>query len=190
MLQGWIMRILRLDKTGFPVAWITREEAATLSVKAQVLWSLGDDAFLMRGGYNAMGVQSMLSLPSILACAGDIEKPRLIPALSNRTLFRRDDHFCMYCGNQFADGMLTRDHVMPLSQGGKNCWSNVVAACQRCNNHKGGRTPEEANMALLAVPFTPNIYEFMYLSNRQIIGDQMDYLRARFRGHTRRWQAA
>ena len=45
-------------------------------------------------------------------------------------------------------------------------------------------------MELLAVPFTPNIYEFMYLSNRQIIGDQMEYLRARFRSNTRRWQAA
>ena len=184
------MRVLRLDKTGFPIAWISREEAATLAVKSSILWSLGENALVMHGGYNAQGVQSLLYLPSIMACAGDVEKPRLVPALSNRTLFRRDDHFCMYCGQQFPDALLTRDHVMPLSQGGANRWNNVVAACQRCNNAKGGRTPEQANMSLLAVPFTPNAYEFMYLSNRQIIGDQMEYLRARFKGNARRWQAA
>lgn len=184
------MRVLRLDKTGLPTAWISPEEAVTIAVKGLVLWSLGDDALLMRGGINRHGERSELSLPAIMACAGHIEKPRLVPPLSNRTLFRRDDHFCMYCGNKFGDKELTRDHVNPISQGGRNCWSNLVAACQRCNNHKGGRTPEQAGMELLAIPFTPNIYEFMYLSNRNIIGDQMDYLRARFKGSSRLWQAA
>lgn len=185
------MRVLRLDKTGYPIAWISREEAATLAVKNQILWSLGNNAITMHGGINNLsGRQSILKLPSILACGGDVEQQRNVPALSNRTLFRRDDHFCMYCGQQFPDAMLTRDHVVPLSQGGRNRWSNVVAACQRCNNAKGGRTPEQASMALLAIPFTPNAYEFMYLSNRQIIGDQMEYLRARFKSNMRRWQAA
>lgn len=184
------MRVLRLDKTGLPIAWISPEQAATIAVKGQILWSLGDDALVLHGGINRLGEQSVLSLPSILACSGDVEKPKLVPPLSNRTLFRRDDHYCMYCGNQFGDKQLTRDHVLPLSQGGANSWKNVVAACQRCNNHKGGKTPEQAGMELLAVPFTPNIYEFMYLSNRHIIGDQMEYLRTRFRGSSRLWQAA
>jgi hypothetical protein len=175
---------------GLPVAWISPEEAATATVKGQVIWSLGDDAIVMHGGINRLGEQSVLSLPSILACAGDIEKPRIIPPLSNKTLFRRDDHFCLYCGKQFSDKFLTRDHVMPLSQGGIDRWNNVVASCQRCNNFKGGRTPEQAGLELLAVPFTPNIYEYMYLSNRHIVGDQMDYLRARFKRANRQWQAA
>ncbi len=184
------LRVLRLDKTGVPVCWISKEEACTLIVKDAVVWSLGDDAFTMHGGHNRLGVRSILKLPAIMACDGSIDRPRVIPALSNRTLFRRDEHFCMYCGNQFSDRELTRDHVIPVSQGGQNKWSNVAAACQRCNNHKGGRTPEQANMQLLAVPFTPNLFEFMYLSNRMIIGDQMDYLRARFNSNYRQWQAA
>ena len=183
-------RVLRLDKSGVPVAWVSKEEAATLTVKEQVVWSLGDDAFVMHGGYNRLGERSVLHLPAIMACSGDIERPKLTPALSNRTLFRRDDHFCMYCGDQFNDKSLTRDHVIPVSQGGANKWSNVVAACQRCNNHKGGRTPDQASMELLAIPFTPNVFEFMYLSNRQIISDQMDYLRSRFKNNYRSWQAA
>lgn len=182
------MRVLRLDKTGFPVAWISVEEAVTLAVRDQIIWSLGDNIITMRGGYNCSGLRSIIKLPTILACDGDVEKTKLTPSLTNRTLFRRDDHYCMYCGNKFSDKTLTRDHVIPISQGGANKWNNVVAACQRCNNHKGGRTPEQANMELLAVPFTPNIYEFMYLSNRQIIGDQMEYLKARFKTNNRRWQ--
>ena len=184
------MRILRLNKAGLPVSWVTQEMAATLSVKQQIIWSLGEKNIVLRGGHNIHGQRSALYLPPIIACDGETSRHVLTPSLSNRTLFRRDDHFCMYCGNQFSDNLLTRDHVIPVSMGGANHWQNVVAACQRCNNHKGGRTPEQANMELLAVPFTPNIYEFMYLSNRQIVGDQMEYLRARFRSNTRKWQAA
>ncbi|MDG2035852.1 MAG: HNH endonuclease [Pseudomonadales bacterium] len=184
------MKILRLNKAGLPVCWVTQEEAATLCVKQQVVWSLGDTPVILHGGYNKRGCRSTLSIPSIIACDGDTARHSLTPALSNRTLFRRDDHFCLYCGKQFTDKLLTRDHVVPVSQGGKNHWHNVVAACQRCNNFKGGKTPEQAGMELLAVPFTPNIYEFMYLSNRQIVGDLMEYLRARFRSANRYWQAA
>jgi len=184
------MRVLRLNKSGVPVAWVSQEEAATLAVKQQIIWSLGDNAFTLRGGYNRLGARSVLKLPSIMACSGKSLAQGLTPSLSNKTLFRRDDHFCMYCGDRFSDKLLTRDHVIPVCLGGKDTWSNVVAACQRCNNHKGGRTPEEANMTLLAIPFRPNVFEYMYLSNRQIISDQMGYLRARFKNHCRHWQAA
>ena len=184
------MKILRLNKAGLPVCWVSQQVAATLCVKQQVVWSLGDKPIVLRGGYSKQGCRSVLFVPPIIACDGETARQPLTPALSNRTLFRRDDHFCLYCGKQFTDSYLTRDHVIPISQGGKNNWQNLVAACQRCNNFKGGRTPEQAGMELLAVPFTPNIYEFMYLSNRQIIGDQMEYLRTRFRMNTRKWQAA
>ena len=184
------MKILRLNKAGLPQCWVSKEVAATLCVKQQVIWSLGDKPSILHGGYNKQGYRSLLSIPPIIACEGDNTRQCLIPALSNRTLFRRDDHFCLYCGKQFPYRLLTRDHVIPTSQGGRNHWQNLVAACQRCNSFKGGRTPEQAGMELLAVPFTPNIYEFMYLSNRQIIGDQMEYLQARFRDGNRDWQAA
>lgn len=184
------LRVLRLDKAGVPVAWISKEAAVTLIVKGSVIWSLSDDAFVMHGGYNRFGQRSIITLPAIMACDGDVEERKLVPSLTNRTLFRRDDHFCMYCGDQYNDKQLTRDHVIPVSQGGQNKWNNVVAACQRCNNHKGGRTPEQANMQLLAIPFTPNLFEFMYLSNRLIVSDQMEYLRARFKSNYRQWQAA
>jgi len=72
--------------------------------------------------------------------------------LSNINLFTRDNHYCKYCG---AEENLTRDHVVPLSRGGKDVWENVVTSCTKCNNRKGDRTPEEAGMRLNIVPKPP-----------------------------------
>jgi 5-methylcytosine-specific restriction endonuclease McrA len=100
--------------------------------------------------------------------------------LSNRTLFQRDDHMCMYCGGRFSPRHLSRDHVRPVSLGGRDIWRNVVTACVRCNNYKAGRTPEAAGMELLAVPFTPTHAEYVYLMGRHVLADQMEFLRAHF----------
>jgi len=92
----------------------------------------------------------------------------------------------MYCGQTFTPKQLTRDHIIPRSRGGKDVWTNVATACQRCNHAKGAKTPEEANMPLLAVPFRPNVYERFYLMNRRILADQMAFLEGHF-SHQRNW---
>jgi len=79
-------------------------------------------------------------------------------------------------GSIITKQLLSRDHVRPLSQGGRDHWKNVVTACKRCNNHKADRTPEQANMKLLAIPFVPNYAEYIYLQGRHIIADQMEFL--------------
>ena len=101
---------------------------------------------------------------------------RYTPPLNNQTLFKRDGHLCMYCGNRFNKRELTRDHITPISQGGRDHWKNVISACKRCNHHKGGRTPEQARIELLAIPFVPNYAEYIYLQGRNILADQMDFL--------------
>lgn len=40
---------------------------------------------------------------------------------------------CAYCG---VDSKLTREHVIPVSQGGLNVRSNVIPACTSCNSSK------------------------------------------------------
>ena len=101
-----------------------------------------------------------------------------MPPLNNRTLFKRDANLCLYCGMRFMTRDLTRDHITPVSQGGYDNWNNVATACRRCNNYKGGRTPEQAAMQLIAVPFTPNYAEYIYLKGRRVLADQMQYLLA------------
>ena len=176
-------KILRLNKTGIPVSWLTQEETATLLVKDLVVWSMGSTVFEMRGGINRSGKQSVLRLPSIVACDGKVHENRFNPPLKNRFLFRRDQNICLYCGAQFAQNDLSRDHVQPLSRGGIDVWTNVVTSCRRCNNRKADRSPEQANMELLAIPFVPNQYEFLYLSNHNVLADQMEFLSARFSRH-------
>jgi hypothetical protein len=79
---------------------------------------------------------------------------------------------------RFLTRDLTRDHITPLSQGGLDAWSNVATACRRCNNHKGGCTPEQSGMQLIAVPFSPTYAEYIYLKGRRVLADQMEYLLA------------
>lgn len=181
-------RIMRLTKSGLPIAWLSRESAATLYAREQVLWSLGDSVIRLHGGIGRSGQQSYLDIAPIVACSGDFPADVAVPHLTNAVLFRRDHHRCLYCGAVHAPALLTRDHVVPRVQGGLDQWTNVVTACRGCNQHKGGRTPEQAGMPLLAVPFKPNVFEFMYLANRHIRGDQMEYLRRRFSGQ-RDWAA-
>ena len=173
-------KILRLNKAGTPIDWISREEAATLIVKQQVVWMLGENAFEIRGGINRCGRRSVLSLPSILASDGSVRLSEFVPPLVNAYLFRRDQYLCMYCGGQFKADNLSRDHILPVSRSGTDSWTNVVTACKRCNHRKGNKTPEEAGMELLAVPFVPNRHEFFYLANKNILADQMDFLRTQF----------
>ncbi|TNW08178.1 HNH endonuclease, partial [Xylella fastidiosa] len=100
------------------------------------------------------------------------------PALTNQALFARDDHLCLYCGQQFSRFQLTRDHVIPISKGGLDTWENVVTACFHCNSLKANRTPQQAGMRLLAVPYRPSWIEHLILSNRNILADQMAFLKA------------
>ena len=86
----------------------------------------------------------------------------------------------MYCATRYPTSDLTRDHITPISQGGGDTWTNVVTACRRCNNYKGGRSPEQAGMQLVAVPFTPTYAEYIYLKGRRVLADQMQYLLTHF----------
>jgi 5-methylcytosine-specific restriction endonuclease McrA len=176
-------KILRLNKAGLPVNWLSREETATLMVKDLIVWSLGKTLVEIRGGYNRLGKRAVLRLPTIVACGGKIHKGNFDPPIENKILFRRDKNMCLYCGEKFGVENLSRDHVKPLSKGGEDVWTNVVTSCLRCNNRKADRSPEEVNMKLLAIPFIPNHHEFLYLSNHNVLSDQMEFLSARFSGH-------
>jgi 5-methylcytosine-specific restriction endonuclease McrA len=175
--------ILRLNIAGSPIEWLTWQEATTLYARDLVTWTLGDTIRTVWGGTSRFsGKRSSIALHSIIACAGELHggRPKK-PALSNKILFRRDQNLCMYCGKQFTDRELSCDHIIPTSRGGRNTWVNVVAACRRCNHFKQDRTPEEARMELLALPFEPNPAEYLALMNsRRIRADQMDFLKAQF----------
>ncbi len=169
-----------------PLEWVDYRTAARLYLLDQVAYACGDPLFDLRGGINAATRRrSRLRIHSIISTYGmhnalNKLQDDYVPPLSNRTLFQRDDQICLYCGCHFPSRQLSRDHVRPSSQGGRDHWNNVVTACVRCNNFKAGRTPEAAGMELLAVPFTPTHAEYVYLMGRGVLADQMEFLRAHF----------
>lgn len=75
---------------------------------------------------------------------------------SRTNIFLRDRNICQYCGIKTSRNHLTLDHVLPVVQGGKKCWENIVTACKNCNQKKGGRTPAEAGLRLIRKPSRPN----------------------------------
>ena len=172
--------ILALDVAGQPRRWITYEENCYYVCKGLIAWTLGEYDYTVWGGtQRTTGERSHLLMNTIVAIKGSkpLKKGNQIPALTNRALFRRDKNICAYCGNEFSAAKLTRDHIMPTSRGGKDTWTNVVAACGHCNRHKSNTTPEEAGMQLLYVPYAPNRAEYLILMNRNVLADQMDFLK-------------
>ncbi|MCG2634454.1 MAG: HNH endonuclease [Gammaproteobacteria bacterium] len=169
-----------------PLGWIDYQEAARLHYHGLVAYSFGSRLFRLRGGYSAVtGLRSLVEINSIVATYGHSSLRKqgyrsYTPPLNNPTLFKRDAFACLYCGNPFSRQDLSRDHVTPISRNGQDNWNNVVTACKRCNNHKANRTPEQAGMQLLAIPFTPTHAEYIYLKGRRILADQMEFLMAHF----------
>ncbi len=177
-------QVLRTDVAGMPLEWIDYREAARLYYSEQVAYACGTLLYTVFGGFSALdGRRSSIDVSSIIATRGTSQglafmRDQYVPPLNNRTLFKRDADLCLYCAMRFTTRELTRDHITPLSQGGQDVWNNVATACRRCNNHKGGLTPEQANMQLIAVPFTPTYAEYIYLKGRRVLTDQMQYLLA------------
>ncbi len=73
------------------------------------------------------------------------------PSWSRPGVLARDGRRCGFCGGHAN----TIDHILPRSRGGRNTWTNTVAACGSCNERKADRTPTEAGMALRATPYAP-----------------------------------
>ncbi len=177
-----VHQTLRTDATGMPLEWLNKEQVAKLISLDMVQYTFGSTLTRLHGGINAQtGLQSHIDIPAIIGTKGKNhhfhkQLNDYVPPLNNPTLFRRDQNLCLYCGQVFEPKQLSRDHITPVSQGGKDVWENVVTACKRCNNHKADRTPLQSNMKLLAIPFAPNYAEYIYLQGKHIITDQMQFL--------------
>ncbi len=122
-----------------------------------------------------------LPRPAVIRLVRFIHVPRRFRRqVTNTFLFARDRYRCQYCGRTAAElrprESLTRDHLIPMSRGGTNDWTNVVTACSPCNTRKGNRMPEEIGMHPLAAPVEPH---FVHLSwaVRRLTPTQSKYIK-------------
>ena len=86
---------------------------------------------------------------------------------------------CAYCGLRFPERDLQCEHIFPESRGGAWSWMNLVTACAGCNGRKAARTPEEARMPLVYLPYVPSRFEDFLLAGRNIRADVHEWLAAR-----------
>ena len=183
--------ILTVDSMGYPVGWLTPQEAVAKYASNDVLWELGSQIATFRSGKSKLtGSETIISPSSIIGVKGQVvgRVPENIINLrksSRKILFQRDRHICAYCGDVFGESDLTKDHINPISKGGKDVWMNVVTACRNCNQKKADKLPHEANMELLYAPYSPSRIEVMILRNRRILADQMEFLLERVPKHSR-----
>lgn len=178
-------RVLAVDRAGRPIEWLGLRDTVHYYVLGQVAWTVGDVTAVVRGGVDRRGRHTQLEVHAVIAVRG-ADAERLyghVPALTNNALFARDGYRCMYCGERYAKGYLSRDHVVPKALGGPDTWENCLTACLVCNNHKADRTPEQAGMAPLALPYAPNHAEALLLANRRVLADQMHFLSAQMPRH-------
>lgn len=182
-------KILICDKAFMPREWADHQTGVCYHARGKVLWELGSLIRTFRGGKNENGEQSLVDVYSILGVSGPIfdktwyERPSVYS--ERKILYGRDLHTCAYCGEQYLPHQLTIDHILPQSRGGKSTWMNTVASCKPCNVRKGNKTPEEAKMHLLFVPYVPSMFEKMILKERNILADQMEFLIHKIPKHSR-----
>ena len=102
-------------------------------------------------------VSITFKLPSVIRLLRYITIKRRVDYVpfSRANIYARDSHRCQYCGTGYQVGELTFDHVVPVSQGGRKNWENIVTSCIDCNRRKGGRTPAQAGMRVIRQPSRP-----------------------------------
>ena len=100
-------------------------------------------------------VKFELAVPRIIRLLCYERLPRTAVKFTRRNIYARDRNRCQYCGRRYPTTELSLDHIVPRSRGGRSDWSNIVCCCVQCNVRKGGRTPDEAGLRLVAEPLKP-----------------------------------
>jgi len=100
-------------------------------------------------------VDRVIKIPRVILLLAYDRVPKRRVRFSRYNIFARDKSTCQYCGHRLSRSELNLDHVVPRAQGGTSTWENVVCSCHECNRRKGGRTPAEARMRLIAQPRKP-----------------------------------
>lgn len=148
--------------------------------RAIVLVGKGKAELLENHSGEVHTVTAVFDVPSIIRLAYLVRRPYAPRKLSNKEIFLRDQYTCQYCQKKTQE--LTLDHVIPRRQHGPNTWENVVAACPRCNLHKAGRTPAEANMKLMREPKAPQPNPYRMLQNYTMQEQWLPYVPWTIRG--------
>lgn len=170
-----IVRCLALNASFEPLTMVPMRRALRLVIDGKAEIVEADHAEPVRSA------RLEFPKPAIIRLVKFVHVPRRFRRqVTNTFLFARDSYRCQYChriqGELRHRECLTRDHLVPISRGGGNDWTNVVTACSTCNTRKGNRLPAECGMVPLRAPGEPH---FVHLSwaVRRLSEIQLRYIR-------------
>jgi 5-methylcytosine-specific restriction endonuclease McrA len=156
--------VLLLNSTYEPLNVINLRRAVRLLITEKA------DSVEANGRSMPYGNGKQFRVPEVVRLSYYVKRPQQRVKFTKSAVFIRDNYTCQYCGVQTKD--LTVDHVIPKVKDGGTVWTNIVAACKRCNNRKGDKTPKDAGLKLLRPPKEPRF---------------LPYLRMVRRGHQQSW---
>jgi 5-methylcytosine-specific restriction endonuclease McrA len=143
-----VRRTLVLNAGYEPLSTVRVQRGVVLVLQGKAVVERAHPMRVLRGSGGLVEVP----LPEVVRLRRYVRVPfRHRVPWSRRGVLVRDGHRCAYCGRRAE----TVDHVVPRAQGGGDSWLNTVAACARDNGRKADRTPEQAGMRLLRLPFEP-----------------------------------
>lgn len=110
------------------------------------VWNWGDWSALRpeEGEGGLVSASRIYKIPEVILLSRYGFMPEQKVNFCRRSIWKRDDYTCQYCGKRPKEDECTLDHVIPKSLGGDTSWTNCVLACYRCNSQKADRRPEEA----------------------------------------------
>jgi len=170
-----IVGCLALNASFEPLTMVPMKRALRLVIDGKAVIEAADGAKVVRSERLA------LPRPAVIRLTKYVNVPRRFRRqVTNTFLFARDQYRCQFCGRSIVElrprESLTRDHLVPISRGGTNDWTNVLTACSPCNTRKGSRLPAEIGMYPLTNPVEPH---FVHLSwaVRRLTPIQAKYIR-------------
>lgn len=157
----------------FPLSVWDWKDAVTAALTDRVSVLIEHDAAVHSESFE-------MKIPSVVALRDYVKRKHRPSFTRTNLIVLRDKCCCAYCGQVFDPKLLTYDHVIPRSQGGRHCWTNVVAACLACNQRKADRTPDQAKMPLLWRPHEPTTEELgradFFIHQRKIYAGWHDFI--------------
>jgi 5-methylcytosine-specific restriction endonuclease McrA len=175
-------KVLVCDAAMQPHHWVKWEDAVVLQYKNLTSHGIGDIKIYSGGISRITQQRSIIHVPSVLFLKTVLKYDSRVPPLTNQNLFARDLNICIYCGKRFKEDKLSRDHIIPVSKGGKNTWHNCATSCKSCNNMKAdlpiGKAVDEdgEKMVLRYKPYIPSHVERLIMQHRHIQQDQIKFL--------------
>ena len=152
-------RTLLLSQAYEPIKVVSWQRALTLL-------TLGKVEVLEEYDWNVRTTTLVIKVPAVIRLLRAFRRHKKAVKFSRANIYARDRYRCQYCGRHRRElgyrESLTRDHLVPISRGGGNGWTNVVTACSRCNLRKGNRLPEECGLKLRVEPHEPNHVQLIW----------------------------